>query len=998
MTNDPANTDNPAKVVQNTLADTSCSDPTASLVNMFVNTVQKNRIDAGQCPALRPVFLKPHGVAQGVFRIKSDLPENLAVGLFAGTEYPLWARFSSDTLPTLNDFKTTCGIGLKLFNTPTPKIFGQLEETTFDFILQNFPVFFVDTAKDMCEFTRAGVVEGNYDAYLSKHPKTQKILDAMAQPVGSVLAISYWAILPFSLGPNQYVKYLLRPTLKDKTPQSSPADPTYLGQEMAARLAKEAVTFEFCIQLRTNPATMPLDEATVEWPVSESPFIPVAEVHFPRQDILARGQAAYGENLSMNIWRVTEDHRPQGSIADVRKTVYAASAEQRRNANGVPNGEPASIKPAEVLPPCKDQVIVRAAIYPGIGVARVGNAETDFFIGPEVTNPPSAPQGFYRTAQGSLKRQAARFRIYGYNAAGEVVSELTSNNADIRWTVHVANRKADWFYFITAMDIPETATLTVNRRNTDITGAERQELVIDPGARTISGSSVSGPQYRFDGGKFKDVEVNLGELQTDASGRLLFLGGHGKSASPSGLPPFNPDKPESFNNADDWYDDMSDGPVNAAVSINGISIPVEGAWVICAPPNYAPDVIGWRTMYDLMIDVYTQNGWLPVPAVTSFSRDVLPQLQRLSNLQWVNKGFASMFGKGCPMDFENPDFIAKLAQKPASVQNDPYGELRRQLLNSFRPYQPKINDPRLWPWIYGDDFGGELFQESPNTMLALPSLQQMHLQRWAEGKFDDDWQPNQKPPQQISEVPLAEQPAMLDQAAMHFCLADAFHPGCEMTWPMRHASLYRAPFRIRENPVAEDPNQWGKKLTQQQALAPDGPVYAQVAGGITRWMGLPWQGDTAYCRSGYDPDYDPFVPTFWPARVPNTILTEADYQIVIDDSRPRSERLAAFSRRASWNRFIDTAKEIPAIMEKMIADFGKQGIIEARPGVPNDPDFPAVIYVENTAYAETPKLLMEALAHAQPGTREGKLHQSGWASEQHLRDAVRLRQRKRIKE
>ncbi len=992
MTNDPSKTN------QDKSLNTSCSNPNESLVNMFVNTVQKRRIDSGQCPALRPVFLKPHGIAQGIFKIKPDLPANLAVGLFAGFEYPLWARFSSDTVPTSNDFKTTCGIGLKLFNTPTPKIFGQPEETTFDFILQNYPVFFVDTAKDMCEFTRAGVIEGDYDRYLSKHPRTQKILDEMAQPVGSVLAISYWAILPFAFGPHQFVKYLLRPTLTDKPPQSAPTDPTYLGQEMAARLAKESVTFEFCIQLRTNQDTMPLDEATVAWPETESPFIPVADVHFPQQDILARGQPAYGENLSMNIWRVTEDHRPQGSIAEVRKAVYAASAEQRRNANGVPNGEPASAKPADVLPPCKDQVIVRAAIHPGIGVARVGNAETDFFIGPEVTTPPAAPQGFYRTAQGSLKRQAARFRIYGYNAAGDVVRELISDNAEIQWNVHVANRKADWFYFITAMDIPETANQVLNRRNTDIKGSARAGLVIDPGVRSISGNSTSGPQYRFDSGKFKDVTVDLGELQTDANGRLLFLGGRGKSASPSGKPPFDTANPDSFNNAADWYDDMSDGPVNATVSINGKTIPVDGSWVICAPPNYAPDVIGWRTMYDLMIDVYTQNGWLPVPAVTSFSKDVLPQLQRLANLQWVNKGFATLFGKGCPMDFESQAFIAKLAQKPANVNDDAYGELRRQLLNTFRPYQPKINDPRLWPWIYGDDFGGDLFQDSPNTMLALPSLQQMHLQRWAAGKFDNDWQPDQKPPQQLSDVPLAEQPAMLDQAAMHFCLADAFHPGCEMTWPMRHASLYRQPFRIRENPRLENPNEWGSTLNQQEALAPDGPVYAQVAGGITRWMGLPWQGDTAYCRSGYDPEYDSFVPTFWPARVPNWVLTENDYQIVIDECRPRNERIAAYSRRESWNRFIDTAQKIPAIMEKMIADFGKQGIIEARPGVPNDPDFPSVIYVENVAYTETPKLLAAALVHAEAGTRESKIRQAGWASEQHLQDAIRLRQRKRVDE
>ncbi|WP_444944165.1 LodA/GoxA family CTQ-dependent oxidase [Microbulbifer sp. ZKSA006] len=995
----------------------NCSiNPTESLVEMFVDIVQKGRISKGQCPALRPVFLKPHGVAKGTFRVRRDIPENFQIGLFAGDEYELWARFSSDTLPTVSDFKTTCGIGLKLFDTPTPKIFGLPDETTFDFIMQNYPVFFVDTAKDMCEFTKAGVIDGDYDPYLKEHPKTARILNDMAQPVGSVLSIPYWGILPFALGDKQYVKYMLKPTTQDQPPHTAPANPTYLAQEMAARLANEAMTFEFCIQLRTNPETMPLDEATVEWPVSESPFVPVADIVFPKQDINRRGQAAYGENLSMNIWRVTKEHKPQGSIADVRKVVYAASADTRRNANGVPDGEPITAKPDDLKAPCKDEVIVRAAIHPGIGVARVGNAETDFFIGPEVTDPPAQPNGFYRTPESTLKRQAARFRLYGYNTAGEVVRELTSSNADIEWKVHIANRKANWFHFITAMDIPETKDLVVDRRNKDVTGNKRSSLIIDPGERKITGTSQSGTAYRFASGKFKEQFVYLGELQTDDQGRLLFLGGHGVSASPSGAPPYIPAEPDSFNNAADWYDDMSDGPVNASVAINGQDIPVEGAWVITAPPNYAPEIIGWRTMYDLQVDIYTQAGWLPVPDKTRFTQDVLPQLQRLSNLQWVNKGYASMFGKGRPMDFNDPDFVAQLAQTPTIIPDpvtggmitvDPYGQLRNQMLNSFRPYQPRVNDPRIWPWLYGDTFDGVVFAESPNTMLALPSLQQLHLQRWAAGNFVNDWHPDYQAPSSLDQVPLAEQPAMLDKAAMHFCLADAFHPGCEMTWPMRHTSLYRAPFRIRESTVPESPDQWGPKLNQQQALAPNGPLFAQVPGAITRWMGLPWQGDTAYCRSGYNPEFDLFLPTFWPARVPNTIITEDAYKIVIDESQPREIRIAAYSHRASWYRFIDhknsdgSNPQVAEVMKRMVADFGLQGIVEARPGVRNDPDFPEVIYVENSAYADTLKklrdvFLLRGAAIAEEGLSDfdAKLKEAGWEDEEQWQNALRLRQRK----
>ena len=40
--------------------------------------------------------------------------------------------------------------------------------------------------------------------------------------------------------------------------------------------------------------------------------------------------------------------------------------------------------------------IVRAAIHPAIGIARAGNAKDEFYIGPEVSNPPAQEPGFYR--------------------------------------------------------------------------------------------------------------------------------------------------------------------------------------------------------------------------------------------------------------------------------------------------------------------------------------------------------------------------------------------------------------------------------------------------------------------------------------------------------------------------------------------------------------------------------------------------------------------------
>ena len=484
-----------------------------------------------------------------------------------------------------------------------------------------------------------------------------------------------------------------------------------------------------------------------------------------------------------------------------------------------------------------DSHIVSAAIHPAIGIARVGNSQNEYFIGPQVLEPRAESVGFYRDAQGAIKRQAAQFRIYGYNAAGEVVQELTADCADIRWSAHVANSKAAWYQWQMAMDIPEANDVVLPLRNAAMTDpAGRATLIIDGGLRSISGKNASGVTFE---GSFTGVPVELGELRTDNEGRLLFLGGRGVSASPTNSPIFNPSDGNTFINADGWYDDMSDGPVTAEVSIEGRTIPVEPAWVVTAPPNYAPQIKGVRTMYDLMYDLYVQAGWIPAPQPISFSRDIYPILQSLSRLQWVNQGFATNFGHNGRYDFENPDFIAQLAWKPAADEYDLNAEMRQQIVNSFR--NPNVTDSNQlpWPWLYGDAMDVPA-GTSPRQNATITDTQLDILKGWANGNFEADWGNTAQPPATIDDVALAEQPAMLDRAALEFCLADAFHPGCEMTWPMRHLTMYNRPFRIRHRPASAPEPDYGTTLTQQQALSVNGPLYEQGPGDLSRWMGLPW--------------------------------------------------------------------------------------------------------------------------------------------------------------
>lgn len=621
--------------------------------------------------------------------------------------------------------------------------------------------------------------------------------------------------------------------------------------------------------------------------------------------------------------------------------------------------------------------IVRAAIFPSIGVARVGNSneegEVGYYFAPEVPDPLPEKPGFYKDSAGALKRQAVKFRVYGLDSHGKVVAELTAQNAAINWSVHVANKKAAWYQFQMALDIPEAATAPPSyRRNAEFQGADRAQLAIDPGPRSIHGVNVKGSDYCFDSGSCVGKKVYLGELQTDAQGRLIFLGGKGVSAS------FDGAIATDFANSDGWYDDTSDGPVTASVTVGGQEIPCDPAWVVTAPPNYAPELKTVRTLHDLLEQVMTDNLMFnkpPADRKVSFFVEVLPILQRLCGLQWVNRGFATQFGAGGVFDFTEEQWIAKLSALPVNregnhrgeAKDDIHAELRQQIYNYFRQPMRDLGSPVPWPWIYGDAMDVPGIASSPNQNTSLTKLQMQILEKWALGHFSNEPAPN--PPRSLDQVPLLLQPACLNQASLEFCLADAFHPGCEVTWPIRQGGLYMGPYRIRHRQPAQMEPDYGDVLTPAIALAPGGPLQAQGPGDLTRWMAVPWQTDTASCRSGYDKTYDPYVPTFWAARVPNQVLTSHDYDIIVNPASTAEERQLAFSRRANWLRLLGLKTPYLDQVNRMVTEFGKLGVIERRTDHQASPGLPEVMLVESPlheAHAEKRVRLRGAAVALEP--------------------------------
>ncbi|MFM8240745.1 MAG: LodA/GoxA family CTQ-dependent oxidase, partial [Actinomycetota bacterium] len=553
--------------------------------------------------------------------------------------------------------------------------------------------------------------------------------------------------------------------------------------------------------------------------------------------------------------------------------------------------------------------VARVAIHPAVGFARVGNSQEAFYFGPEV--PGMAPRGPFKDPQGAMAKQAARFRIYGYDNQGRVLGEITAADAEITWSVNVANAKPIWYDPAEAFDVPNPPDC--RRRNPEV--IDRRTLVAHAAPRTVKGA---GAEPRpLDGGTFLGLSVGLGEILTDKQGRLIVMPADGRAIQGPDAPPL------TGLSSDGWTDDTCDGPVNATVRIKGRTLKATPAYVVSTSPDWGPSVPeGIVTLYDAIEGALYKARRRKKPP-TVFSRDIYPIFRRMTDTQWVNEGFFNTNGWGSPADWTTPALRRKLAD--GSKANLSW---RRKVFAAFRDPGFVNMEPDLMPALYGDKITIPPNLVQPRQWLAVTALQYAHLRAWSEGNFTDI---PESATDVLSDLPTAEQPAALDRASLGACLGGAFHPGIEFTWLARIAWMWTDDMRIKATLSGPNYADYGPLMTQEIALSRSGPLSKIGPGSIGQWMGLPWHSDSSSCRSGYSLATSPVSPTFWPARIPNQVLAEEDYDVVMDPERSLAERRAAFDRRRGWERFIAGPTGQQAI-NAMITDWYKLGVVTQMPG------------------------------------------------------------------
>lgn len=293
-------------------------------------------VQAEKGPDLRKDHSKSHGLVWGNFKIESEIPETLKVGIFAQPKtYPFWARFSNaSSVEKRGHLKSDLdpdvrALAIKLLQVKGEKVLDDEREAQ-DFLLINHPTFFVRDAQGFASLTKASVGKANEEELRSLAP-TFKVLETVtSKPIANPLLIQYWSTTPYQLG-SQAIKFSIKPHQQDTLGDSHTSE-TYLREAMVQYLTESSndATYDFLVQLYVDDEKTPIEDPMHEWQEQDSPFIKLATLTIPAQKFDFEERQRLDEGLSFMAWHTLVDHAPLGGLNLARKKVYQEVAKARQ--------------------------------------------------------------------------------------------------------------------------------------------------------------------------------------------------------------------------------------------------------------------------------------------------------------------------------------------------------------------------------------------------------------------------------------------------------------------------------------------------------------------------------------------------------------------------------------------------------------------------------------------------------------------------------------------
>lgn len=299
----------------------------------------------------RALHMKLHAGLMAEFQVLPDLPEHARFGVFREQRvFPAVVRFSNGESSNKPDKKLQPrGIAIKLVGVPGLKLLeDQKDAVTQDFLATSHSV--TSTVRHVRQFI--AFIESAIEAEHTRLPlqllfilrrklgvsETMRIfkalfLSAIFNKVRSLATEHYSSPAPIKFGPYA-VKFTVRPAKGTEPATRRRLTDNFLREELADRLRKGDLMFEFVVQFYVNERVTPIEDSSVPWKPEHAPFLTVARLRIPKCDLAdprINKLSELVDELSFNPWHTTEDHRPLGNVMRARKIAYQVSSDFRQH-------------------------------------------------------------------------------------------------------------------------------------------------------------------------------------------------------------------------------------------------------------------------------------------------------------------------------------------------------------------------------------------------------------------------------------------------------------------------------------------------------------------------------------------------------------------------------------------------------------------------------------------------------------------------------------------
>ena len=327
---------------------------------------------------MRDAHAKGYGLARAEVEILGGLAPEYAQGIYAHpVRHEALIRFSNGSPHAGADAalgSVVMGMGLKILGIEGQTLLeDEPDSHTFDYALINAPIFFANTVEHYVFIQRLFLSAPDY--FRRGKPGVHQFLhdwvtgmgtlepeDWAWDELGAILSLrrvqsvnlllsTYWTMVAVRHG--EYVAKVRVAPAKEAAEKVTRRhlDPTSAAEvfrpALVAELEERPYEFDIQVQLCVDLEKMPVEDVTVEWPEALSPFVTVAKMRLPQQDISGEDIQKQMDATSITPWRVTEEHRPLGNIMRARKEVYRQSSLLRHELNHQIRREPQNL--AEVF-------------------------------------------------------------------------------------------------------------------------------------------------------------------------------------------------------------------------------------------------------------------------------------------------------------------------------------------------------------------------------------------------------------------------------------------------------------------------------------------------------------------------------------------------------------------------------------------------------------------------------------------------------------------------